>query len=207
MIVGPIQFPFMYCEPRGSPTRHISSERIACRHGVASAPPYAFGQLCVSQPRCASAPQNSRENAACASLPGPWAESSAQFAGRPSSRNARSSRRYAASPSDHSNSKAVSSASDGPPAGILRLPGRRLTREQREPAPAPHAVDVVQTGLAHPRELRLDRGEAVLRIAVGAPDRFIEAPLKRFASALHDLEVREQPARAQHARRLREQRL
>ena len=64
MIVGPIQLTFMYWEPRGSPTRHISSERIACRHGVASAPPYSEGQLWVSQPRSASLAQNSREKAA-----------------------------------------------------------------------------------------------------------------------------------------------
>jgi hypothetical protein len=83
MMVGPIQFTFMYWEPRGSPRCHISSERIACRHGVASAPPNSAGQLWVSQPRSASFAQNSFEKADWASLPGPCRDISSQSEGRP----------------------------------------------------------------------------------------------------------------------------
>ena len=104
MIVGPTQFTFMYWELRGSPILHISSPRIAWRHGEASRPPYSVGQCCVSQPLRASFGQNSFENSACASLPGPCFESSAQSAGSASARNSRSSRRKAMSSSDQRNS-------------------------------------------------------------------------------------------------------
>src|SRR5262249_57610288 len=71
MIVGPIQFTFMYCEPRGSPRRHISSPRIAWRHGLASLPPYSRGQLRGSPPLSPRRGQNSPADAASPSLPRP----------------------------------------------------------------------------------------------------------------------------------------
>ncbi len=40
-IVGPIQFTFMYCGPRGSPTAHISSPRMKCSQSSPALPPYS----------------------------------------------------------------------------------------------------------------------------------------------------------------------
>ena len=92
-------------------------------------------------------------------------------------------------------------------AANIQRSARRLAREQREAAPAPHAIDVAQSGGAHPVELRLDRGEAVLGIAVGAADRVVEPALELLARALDDLEIGEQATGPQRRRDLAEQRL
>ena len=124
MMAGPIQFTFMYCEPRGSPCAHISSPSTACRHGVASRPPYSRGQCCVSQPRSASFAQNAREKSSWASLPGPSFESFAQSAGSSCARNARSSARKAASSGEKAKSTAF-------PLLDRRPAGERLEEDAR----------------------------------------------------------------------------
>src|SRR4030095_15151712 len=61
---------------------------------------------------------------------------------------------------------------------------RCFAGHQRGAAPTPDAVHVPQPRPAHPCELGLDRSEPIFRIAVGAPDRAIEAPLQRLPRAL-----------------------
>src|SRR5438552_19174297 len=46
-----------------------------------------------------------------------------------------------------------------------------LTDEQREAAPAPEAVDVRESRLAHPCELVFDARELIFGVVGGAPDR------------------------------------
>src|SRR5262245_11811623 len=140
MIVGPTQLTFMYCELRGSPQRHISSPRIACRHGVASPPPYSRGQLCVSQPRSARRGQNSRAKAACASLPGPSLAISSQSAGRLSARKARSSTRKARSSSLHWKS------TPPPPAASNRSQTRSKGQRSRGVVPSPRCAAPRRSG-------------------------------------------------------------
>src|SRR5215475_4912457 len=134
MIVGPIQFTFMYCELRGSPRRHISSPRTACRHGLASAPPYSRGQLWVSQPFAARRGQNSRAKAACASLPGPSFAISSQSGGSASSRKPRSSRRKASSSSLQAKSTAARAPPRAPTVGERSGSGN-ANRAARAPGP------------------------------------------------------------------------
>src|SRR5438045_8951857 len=99
-MVGPIQFTFMYCGPRGSPTAQSSSARMAYVQGDAPSPPISRGQCGVSQPRAASRGQNVRENATCASRPGPSLATSLQSDGDAVAQKSLMARRNARSASD-----------------------------------------------------------------------------------------------------------
>ena len=76
-----------------------------------------------------------------------------------------------------------------------------LATSKAKPRP-PVAVDLLEAGIAHPRELRFDGCELVLGIAVGAPDPAVELGVELGGGAPDDLEVGEHPARPQGSHRL-----
>src|SRR5207245_11421249 len=74
---------------------------------------------------------------------------------------------------------------------------RGSPHEQRHSPPAPEAVDVRQSGVAHPDQLRLDVDEPVLRIIGGPPDGSQELRVQHRCGRRDDLQVGEDAARAE----------
>ena len=66
--------------------------------------------------------------------------------------------------------------------------------EQREAAPAPQTVDLLQARVAHPPELGLDVDEAIFGIVFGSPDRRAERRVQLGRRRRDDLEVCEHAA-------------
>ena len=77
--------------------------------------------------------------------------------------------------------------------------------EEREAPPPPEAVDLLQAGLTHPAQLRLDVDELILGIVLGAADRGPERGVELRRRRRDHLEVREHTARPQLPRDLAEQ--
>src|SRR3954467_9122191 len=89
----------------------------------------------------------------------------------------------------------------------LRL-GRLHPREERELAPLPVALDVHETDLAQPGQLRLDGDKLVRRVVLGRrlADRGEEGDVELRRGGVDVLEVQEAPARLEQLEHLPVQR-